>query len=55
MNEAISKLSIEAKIKLKYKEWEVEITCTEDKVKQVVENVLLWNRYCLTIKYKCKR
>src|SRR5919112_6545606 len=40
MNEAISKLSIEAKIKLKYKEWEVEITCTEDKVKQVVENVL---------------
>jgi hypothetical protein len=40
MNEAMSKLSIEAKIKLKYKEWEVEITCTEDKVKQVVENVL---------------
>jgi hypothetical protein len=36
----MSKLSIEAKIKLKYKEWEVEITCTEDKVKQVVENVL---------------
>ena len=40
MNEAMSKLSVEAKIKLKYKEWEVEITCTEDKVKQVVENVL---------------
>ena len=40
MNEAISKLSIEARIKLKYNEWEVEITCTEDKVKQVVENVL---------------
>ena len=40
MNEAITKLSIEAKVKLKYKEWEVEITCTEDKVKQVVENVL---------------
>ena len=40
MNEAMSKLSIEAKIKLKYNEWEVEITCAEDKVKQVVENVL---------------
>ena len=40
MNEAMSKLSIEAKIKLKYNDWEVEITCTEDKVKQVVENVL---------------
>jgi hypothetical protein len=40
MNEAVSKLSDEVKIKLKYKEWEVEITCTEDKVKQVVENVL---------------
>ncbi len=40
MNEAISKLSVEARIKLKYNDWEVEITCTEDKVKQVVENVL---------------
>jgi len=40
MNEAVSKLSEEARIKLKYKDWEVEITCTEDKVKQVVENVL---------------
>ena len=40
MNEAMSKLSIEAKIKLKYNDWEVEITCAEDKVKQVVENVL---------------
>jgi hypothetical protein len=40
MSEAVSKLSLEAKIKLKYKEWEVEITCVEDKVKNVVENVL---------------
>lgn len=40
MNEAVSRLSVEAKIKLKYKEWEVEITCVEDKVKNVVENVL---------------
>ncbi len=41
MTEAVSRLSsIEAKIKLKYNDWEVEITCAEDKVKQVVENVL---------------
>lgn len=40
MSEAVSKLSLDTKIKLKYKEWEVEITCTEDKVKRVVENVL---------------
>lgn len=40
MSEAVAKLSLEAKIKLKYKEWEVEITCVEDKVKNVVENVL---------------
>src|SRR6478672_6330324 len=40
MTEAVSRLSIEAKIKLKYNDWEVEITCTEDKVKQVVGNVL---------------
>lgn len=30
----------EVKIKLKHGEWEVEITCAEHKVKQVVENVL---------------
>ncbi len=40
MNDTVPKLSTETRIKLKYKEWEVEITCTEDKVKQVVENVL---------------
>ena len=41
MTEAVSRLSsVEAKIKLKYNDWEVEITCAEDKVKQVVENVL---------------
>jgi hypothetical protein len=40
MSEAVAKLSLETKIKLKYKEWEVEITCVEDKVKNVVENVL---------------
>ncbi len=30
----------EVKIKLKHGEWEVEITCLETRVKQVVENVL---------------
>jgi hypothetical protein len=32
--------SEEVKIKLKHGEWEVEITCLESRVKQVVENVL---------------
>jgi hypothetical protein len=40
MSDTVPKLLTETKIKLKYKEWEVEITCAEDKVKQVVENVL---------------
>jgi hypothetical protein len=30
----------EVKIRLKHRDWEVEITCLENKVKQVVENVL---------------
>jgi hypothetical protein len=30
----------EVKIKLKHGEWEVEVTCLESRVKQVVENVL---------------
>jgi len=30
----------EVKIKLKHGDWEVEITCLENRVKQVVENVL---------------
>jgi len=32
--------SNEVKIKLKHNGWEVEITCTENKVKEVVQNVL---------------
>jgi hypothetical protein len=32
--------SDEVKIRLKHRDWEVEITCLESKVKQVVENVL---------------
>src|SRR5919197_4510201 len=34
------RLAEEVKIKLKHGEWEVEITCLESQVKQVVENVL---------------
>ena len=30
----------EVKIKLKHGEWEVEVTCLESRVKQVIENVL---------------
>jgi hypothetical protein len=30
----------EVKIKLKHGEWEIEVTCLESRVKQVVENVL---------------
>jgi len=30
----------EVRIRLKHRDWEVEITCIQDKVKQVVENVL---------------
>ena len=52
MSEAMSKLSLETKIKLKYKDWEVEITCTEDKVKSVVENVTHRYRYCFTSWFK---
>ena len=37
MNES---LHSEAKIKLKHHDWEVEITCAEQRVKEVVENVL---------------
>jgi len=37
MNESMQS---EAKIKLKHHDWEVEIICTEQKVKEVVENVL---------------
>ena len=40
MNESLTPPSTEVKIKLKHHDWEVEITCIEDKVKQVVENVL---------------
>lgn len=47
INSSVNRLAVsealppdEVKIKLKHGEWEVEITCLESKVKQVVETVL---------------
>jgi hypothetical protein len=40
MSESLTSSSNEVKIKLKHRDWEVEITCIESKVKQVVEDVL---------------
>ena len=40
MTERIPTSPIEVKIKLKHRDWEVEITCLESKIKQVVEHVL---------------
>jgi hypothetical protein len=40
MAESLSPPSNEVKIKLRHRDWEVEITCLESKVKQVVEDVL---------------
>jgi hypothetical protein len=40
MTERIPTSPIEVKIKLKHRDWEVEITCVESKIKQVVEHVL---------------
>jgi hypothetical protein len=37
---AVATHSDEVKIRLKHKDWEVEITCVENKVKEVVQNVL---------------
>src|SRR5919198_865773 len=40
MSESLEPPSNEVKIRLKHRDWEVEITCLESKVKQVVEDVL---------------
>lgn len=40
MSEPLPTSSMEVKIKLKHRGWEVEITCLESRVKQVVEHVL---------------
>jgi hypothetical protein len=40
MSESLASSSNEVRIKLKHRDWEVEITCLESKVKQVVEDVL---------------
>lgn len=37
---ALPTQSSQVRVRLKHKEWEVEITCAEDKVKEVVQNVL---------------
>jgi hypothetical protein len=37
---AVATQSDEVKIRLKHRDWEVEITCAENKVKEVVQNVL---------------
>jgi hypothetical protein len=40
MSESLPTSPVEVKIKLKHRDWEVEIACLENKVKQVVEHVL---------------
>ncbi len=40
MSEPTSLTSDLVKIRLKHRDWEVEISCVENKIKQVVENVL---------------
>ena len=40
MTESLPTSPVEVKIRLKHRDWEVEITCLESKVKQVVEHVL---------------
>ena len=40
MTESLPTSPVEVKIKLKHRDWEVEIACLENKVKQVVEHVL---------------
>ncbi|MBV9175875.1 MAG: hypothetical protein JO297_02420 [Nitrososphaeraceae archaeon] len=40
MNESLAPPSNEVKIKLKHRDWEVEINCLESKVKTIVEDVL---------------
>ena len=40
MNESLASPSNEVKIKLKHRDWEVEINCVESKVKTIVEDVL---------------
>src|ERR671929_1461079 len=40
MSESLSPPSNEVKIKLKHRDWEVEINCLESKVKTIVEDVL---------------
>ena len=40
MNESSSHPPIEVKIKLKHQDWEIEVSCAENKIKEVIDNVL---------------
>ena len=40
MSEAASPPPTEAKIKLKHRDWEIEVSCVENKIREVIENVL---------------
>jgi len=40
MSEAASPPPTEVKIKLKHRDWEIEVSCVENKIREVIENVL---------------
>jgi hypothetical protein len=40
MSEAASPPPSEVKIKLKHRDWEIEVSCVENKIREVIENVL---------------
>ena len=40
MSEVTSPPPTEVKIKLKHRDWEIEVSCVENKIKEVIENVL---------------
>src|SRR5918911_3469352 len=40
MSEVTSPPPTEVKIKLKHRDWEIEVSCVENKVREVIENVL---------------
>jgi hypothetical protein len=40
MNEAASPPPTEVRIKLKHRDWEIEVSCVENKIREVIENVL---------------
>ncbi|HEY3526869.1 MAG TPA: hypothetical protein VGK47_11770, partial [Nitrososphaeraceae archaeon] len=40
MSEVTSPPPTEVKIKLKHRDWEIEVSCVENKIREVIENVL---------------